>query len=502
MGQGKRGPRLARLPENCYYTTMFKKKRFSWGRKSGFFLAGLALGSLALLAWLVLASLDWGNPWVQVSDQVTVAGPNSTFTLKAGDQESGLKEVKVTIRQAGQEKTLLSRSFPPGGEGGSAVEIPVSLDPKALGLKEGTARFNITAKDRSWHNFFRGRGTSLSWETEVQLVPLSVSFVAVSHLLRPGGTGLIVYQVNKTPKESGIKVGECFFPGYPVPKGPKGQYGAFFALPLNAPDSLPAEIVARAGAGNEAKQSVSLNLRAKRWRHDNMNLSEGFLNQVAAKFPEAHQGDALQTYLEVNRKMRQANHDKIHKICAQTEPQPLWSGAFQRLLGKSMARFGDQRTYIWQNKPVDEQVHQGEDLASLIQSPVPAANNGVVVLAEPLGIYGNSVILDHGMGVFSMYSHLSKIEVKAGERVEKGKTVGLTGTTGLAGGDHLHFAVMIHGDFVNPVEWWDAHWVKDQVEKVWAQSAPAVTASASETTPGSKAKPRQTKKNRAKKRKR
>jgi murein DD-endopeptidase MepM/ murein hydrolase activator NlpD len=121
---------------------------------------------------------------------------------------------------------------------------------------------------------------------------------------------------------------------------------------------------------------------------------------------------------------------------------------------------------------VDEQVHQGEDLASLINSPVPATNNGLVVLAEPLGIYGNTVILDHGMGVFSMYSHLSRIDVKTGERVEKGKAVGLTGTTGLAAGDHLHYSVLVHGYFVNPLEWWDAHWYKDQVEKVAAQTAP------------------------------
>ncbi|MFW6123428.1 MAG: M23 family metallopeptidase [Thermodesulfobacteriota bacterium] len=481
---------------------MLKKNRFSWGRKSGFFLAGLALGSLALLAWLVLGSLDWENPWVEISEQAAVVGPKSAFTLKAGDQKSGLKEVKVTIRQAGQEKTVLSRSFPPGGEGGSTVEIPVSLDPKALGLQEGKATFSVKATDRSWRNFFQGRGTDLTWDTEVQLVPISVNFVAVSHLLHPGGTGLIVYQVNKTPKESGVQIGERFFEGYPAPKGPKGHYAAFFALPLDAPVSLPAEIVARAGVGNEAKQSVSLRLRAKRWRHDNMNLSEGFLNQVAAKFPEAHQGDPLQTYLEVNRKMRQSNHDKIRQACAASQPEPLWSGAFQRLLGKSMARFGDQRTYIYQKQAVDEQVHQGEDLASLIHSPVPAGNNGLVVLAEPLGIYGNTVILDHGMGVFSMYSHLSKIDVKEGDRVEKGKTLGLTGTTGLAGGDHLHFSMLVQGDFVNPVEWWDAHWVKDQVEKVWAQGAPAAAASAAQTSEGSEAKPRQAKKGRASKRKR
>jgi murein DD-endopeptidase MepM/ murein hydrolase activator NlpD len=502
LSGGNRGLRVARRLENCYYTAMLKKKRFNWGRKSAFFLAGLALGGVALLVWLVLASLDWQNPWLEVSDQVAVVSPQSAFTLKAGDRESGLKEVRVTIRQAGQEKMVLSRTFPPGGEGGSTVEIPVTVDPKALGLREGQATFNISARDRSWRNFFQGRGASLTWKTEVHLVPITVSFTAVSHLLRPGGSGLIVYRVNKTPQESGVRVGERFFPGYPVPKGSQGEYGAFVAFPLDAPASLPVEIVARAGVGSEAKQTVSLRISPKRWRHDNMNLSEGFLHQVAAKFPEAQQGDLLKTFLEVNRKMRQANHDQVLQVCAASQPQPLWSGAFVRMEGKAMARFGDRRTYIWQNRAVDEQVHQGEDLASLIQSPVPAANNGVVVMAEPLGIYGNTVILDHGMGVFSMYSHLSKMDVKTGERVEKGKTLGLTGTTGLAGGDHLHFSMMIHGDFVNPVEWWDAQWLRDQVEKVWAKGAPAAAAPAAEISAGSEAGPGKAKTDRGKKRKR
>ena len=451
---------------------MLKGKGFNWGKKRGLLLTGLVLGVLALLVFLTLGSLDTEDPWVTPSEKVSVVVPKSGFTLKTGDKDSGLKEVKVTVNQGGQEKLVLSRTFPPGGEGGSTVEIPVVLDPKTLGLKEGKASFTVTAVDRSWRNFFKGRSTSLTWDTEVSLTPISVSFGAVSHLMSQGGTGFIVYRVNKTPKESGIRLGDHFFPGYPL-KGAEGLYGAFFAIPVNAPASMTGEIIARAGAGNEAKQSVPLHFNPKRWRQDKMNLSEGFFQQVAAKFPEANQGDLLKTFLAVNQKMRQANHDRVRQVCATSQPQPLWTGAFQRYQGKPMARFGDRRTYIFQNRAVDEQVHLGEDLASLINSPVPATNNGVVVLAEPLGIYGNAVIIDHGMGVFSMYGHLSRIDVKAGERVEKGKTVGITGTTGLAAGDHLHYSVLIDGYFVNPLEWWDAHWYKDQVEKVGAQTATA-----------------------------
>ena len=138
-----------------------------------------------------------------------------------------------------------------------------------------------------------------------------------------------------------------------------------------------------------------------------------------------------------------------------------------------MARFGDRRTYMYQGKAVDQQTHLGEDLASLVNSPVYAGNNGVVVYAEALGIYGHTVILDHGLGVFSSYSHMSKIDAKVGDKVEKGAVLGQTGTTGLAAGDHLHFAINLQGEFVDPLEWWDPHWLKDQVEGVWAQAGTA-----------------------------
>ena len=125
--------------------------------------------------------------------------------------------------------------------------------------------------------------------------------------------------------------------------------------------------------------------------------------------------------------------------------------------------FADQRTYTYQGKEVDHQTHLGFDLASYANTPIVAANRGKVVHAAELGIYGNCVIIDHGMGVQSLYAHLSSIEVKAGQDVEKEQTLGRSGMTGLAGGDHLHFTMLLNGHMVNPVEWWDAHWIQDRI---------------------------------------
>ena len=86
-----------------------------------------------------------------------------------------------------------------------------------------------------------------------------------------------------------------------------------------------------------------------------------------------------------------------------------------------------------------------------------------LAFAADLGIYGNCVIIDHGLGLQTLYGHLSQIDVKPGDTPGKGQIIGRTGTSGLAGGDHLHFDVLISGQQVNPIEWWDPHWIRDNV---------------------------------------
>jgi murein DD-endopeptidase MepM/ murein hydrolase activator NlpD len=112
---------------------------------------------------------------------------------------------------------------------------------------------------------------------------------------------------------------------------------------------------------------------------------------------------------------------------------------------------------------VDQQTHLGFDLAKLAHSPIPASNDGKVLWAEDLGIYGNCVVIDHGFGLQSFYGHMSEFLVKKGDMVKKGQVIGKTGSTGLAGGDHLHFGMQVDGVQINPVEWWDPHWVKDRI---------------------------------------
>jgi len=417
-----------------------------------------------IFLWLGGSHLDHEPPWLNLQPPDEVVGSKSLFYLEAGDRESGLKEARVTITQGNLEKELLTRRFPPEGTPGEQVRLPMTVEPQAMGLKEGKARITATVWDRSWRNWFRGRTTTLSREVVIDLVPLHLAFISANANLHAGGTGIIRYRVSKPVKESGVAIDGRFFAGFPVPGGPQGEYVALFALPREAPGAVAAEVVARPQVGPPVQQRVSLKLKPRRWRHDKLNLSENFMSRVAASFQVSKAGDPLAAFLEVNRELRRVNHERLRQVSSQSRPQPLWSGGFQRFPGKAMARFGDRRSYIYQGRQVDQQEHLGEDLASLVHSPVPAANNGVVVLAEPLGIYGETVMLDHGLGVFSMYSHLSQISVKVGEELKKGAVLGKTGATGLAAGDHLHFSIALQGEFVDPLEWWDPRWQKSQVE--------------------------------------
>jgi hypothetical protein len=285
---------------------MFKSRKRHWRKKAGLFFWVVPLVGLSLLVWVGLKSLDWQDPWVRLPDQVAVLGANTKFVVKAGDPKSGLREVQVAITQDGQKKVALTQVFPPGGEPGSEVELPVTLESRALGLKEGKATITVSARDRSWRNLFRGRTTALTRDVVIDLVPLNLTFLAVNHLLHYGGTGLIIYHMNKEVKESGVVTEGLFFRGFPNPKGQKGDYLALFPLPLEPSGSYQVELVARPLLGKEVRRPIPLKLRPRRWRHDKMNLSEGFLRQVAASF--SAQGELVQAFLSVNRDMRRLWH--------------------------------------------------------------------------------------------------------------------------------------------------------------------------------------------------
>ena len=392
--------------------------------------------------------------------------------LTAEDRKRGLRAVRLSIAQGGKETVLLDETFSYQGilnrDGVHRVEKEVFVDPAALKLAQG--ELNILLK--VWDYSRRGEGNlaGLQHKSIVDTVPPSLRAVSHMHNVNVGGVGFAVYQTSQDAASSGVFVDDLFFPGYPDrDQREKGIHHCYFAIPYDKTSNPKILLWAKDKAGNEAKTSFYCHVIQKKFREDKIEISDGFIQKLLPYFsfyPLGSEDSDIKKFLKINNDLRRENHQALSRLNDRTSPDKLWDGVWlSHLNGQTMARFADHRLYFYKGQRVDDKFHLGVDLASLANAPVLASNNGKVVFADRLGIYGLAVVIDHGQGLSSVYGHLSKIEVSPGQEVKKGEPVGVTGDTGLAGGDHLHFSVMLQGIFVNPVEWWDQHWIKDNVTK-------------------------------------
>jgi murein DD-endopeptidase MepM/ murein hydrolase activator NlpD len=266
-----------------------------------------------------------------------------------------------------------------------------------------------------------------------------------------------------------VEVDGYFFPGTAGLFPEAATHVALFATPQDLSTEVRPRAVAIDAAGNRREAGFFCSIKPQLFSQRTLEVSDTFLQrkvpEIATANSLSHFPDLLEGYLYINRALRQQTQERVRRRCSTSASTPLWEGPFlQQGSTQVMSSFADRRTYVHSGQKIDTQTHLGYDLASLRNSPVVAANTGKVVLAENLGIYGNSVIIDHGLGLFSLYGHLSSITTQEGQIVKKGETIGRTGDTGLAGGDHLHFSTMLYGVHVDPVEWWDGKWLKDHVQ--------------------------------------
>jgi murein DD-endopeptidase MepM/ murein hydrolase activator NlpD len=265
-----------------------------------------------------------------------------------------------------------------------------------------------------------------------------------------------------------VRIDDHFFKGYALPDFP-GAFYALVALPLEKKTITQMRVEAVDLAGNKAHLPVAFYLRKKRYRKDTIRISDQFLERKMPEFwsryEEIPRESPLKAFIYVNSELRRRNNEEIRKLCGESRLEKFYGiKPFLALpRAATRARFGDHRTYYYRGQKIGEAVHLGLDLASLAGAPVPAAAEGQVIFADYLGIYGNTIILDHGLGLFTLYAHLSGFTVSEGDHVKRGQLIGYTDTTGLAGGDHLHFGTLVQGIFVDPVEWLDPRWVRTRI---------------------------------------
>jgi murein DD-endopeptidase MepM/ murein hydrolase activator NlpD len=446
-----------------------------------------------LLAAVGLAYLAAGRttpPTLTIEQPTGLVGQQGTLQFTAGAPRGFFTRLDASLQQNGKTFPLFDLASRE-----SATVTHVDTDhvqvTRPIGkvslpdLQQGPATITVSATRESFLRL-RDVHTTVTRDIQIRLEPPRIAVLSTKHYLNHGGTEMVVYRVTPADVDSGVRVGNVEYRGYPasgaIPSADPAVRIAFFALLHDQPLDAPIFAFARDGAGNEAKVAFVDQVFEKPFRKSRIQVDDRFFARVVPAIlshsPQVKvddPNDLLAGFLKVNGDLRRINADRIAELTSKSPDEILWKGPFLQLGNSQVeAAFADARTYIYNGKDVDQQTHLGFDLAVTANVPVLAANSGTVVNADWLGIYGNCVIIDHGMGVASLYGHLSSIDVKVGDSVTRGQVLGRSGMTGLAGGDHLHFTMLVGGHPVNPVEWWDSHWIQDRVERKLAEAgAPA-----------------------------
>jgi murein DD-endopeptidase MepM/ murein hydrolase activator NlpD len=425
---------------------------------------------VVIVAWLLLLPVAGVTylGWRQSVGGVRVVGPppklighRTPFTVGLEATRGHVVSAEVRVVQGGKSATVMKVDVPPNRH----LDLPVAFEATKAGLREGAATIEVRARDDFWRPLRIDDRPVGSFPATVDLTPPKVEILASTQYVSNGGVGFAAFRVEGATK-SEITAGALAFPSFPIGPPERGARAVLIALPWNFAPGTPIAIRARDDAGNVTNRAIPFEFKPRQFPHDRIQIKDSFLEaKVPELLPQRSPSEPLiEGFLVINRDQRKQAEEEKRKIGAKTAETFLFEGPFvQPRNTKVFANFAETRTYFYQGKEIDQQVHFGYDLASTKQSPVPAANKGVVAFTGPLTIYGNVVVLDHGLGLQTLYAHLSSIEVKVGDRVDKGQELGRSGSTGLAMGDHLHYEMLAHGISVTPLEWWDAKWIRDHV---------------------------------------
>jgi murein DD-endopeptidase MepM/ murein hydrolase activator NlpD len=439
-----------------------------------------AVVGCAVLAWF---RAEGDAPIVDGSAPDAIGAAGRTISIDVSDSGSGLRQIRVVIEYAMGEAVVMESLYPGNlGTGGSppriSERVEFHIDPAELDLPEGTATLVATARDWSWRNGFLGNETIWQVPLKIDLTKPRIGVDSGLTYISRGGSGAVVYRLGESTVRDGVQVGDAFYRGYPFPgdqpgdergeKGGSSSRFALFAVATDAPTEPRIEVIAQDSAGNIGRAGWPVVLKEKKLPEDDVILPRSFMETTVRNLAgvEGIATDDLDSaFDEINTRVRASNEARIREITRNSANTQLWKGAFTQLKNSQVtSRFAERRSYFSDGKKISNATHFGYDLASTSGAPIEASNAGRVAFAGDLGIYGQCVIVDHGLGLFTLYAHLSRMDVKAGDDVEQNGQLGLSGATGLAGGDHLHFATIVGGTYVEPLEWWDPLWVRTHIE--------------------------------------
>jgi len=401
------------------------------------------------------------TPILDINPPVASIGQATSITLHVRDAR-GVRKAEAFVEQAGTRFPVWQLAQPAAmADSTFSFVAGTKTTPQ---LRDGQAKLIVEATS----NDLRRKTATLERDVTIVTQPPTVSVDSEQHYLYLGMADLATFNVSGSWSAAGVRVGDQTYRSWPMPGGKPGQF-SLFAFAWNMPPGTIPQVFASNAAGNDVTSPITVQFPKKeqpKYTVHDLQVSDAFLQKVVGELDPNGSGDPVARFVRINNEMRRANNKTLSDLRFKTADKFLFSQPFARQShSQSEATFADLRNYIYQGKKIDQQVHLGYDLAVTQHVGVEASNDGRVVYAAPLGIYGNCIVVDHGFGLQTIYGHLSHIDVHEGDLVKRGQVMGQSGMTGMAGGDHIHFAMQLDGVQIDPKEWWDSHWIQDHIAR-------------------------------------
>jgi murein DD-endopeptidase MepM/ murein hydrolase activator NlpD len=447
--------------------TFKKNKKNPLGLLISLILIVISIG----LAYLYLSPAFEQNKPIVESKESIYWNLKSKVQIKIKD-DTGIKYYKITFKD-GSKNIVLSQKVMES----STKEIILDIEPPKLDMfyKGQNSLLEIEVVDNSKWNFLEGNKIIKEISVKVDTKKPIANVIGNSRYIQRGGSGIVVVKV----QDDNLKNAFISFNNTKkfqlTPYYKENYYVALIAWPMNISTFDRINLIVTDKANNKTITKVPFYIQKKKYKNDNIKLTEKFIKNVSASVLEQSfepiPTELKDIFVYSNTTLRDKNIQTIEQTVSKNSSLDRVDSfdikAFKRLRGsKTVAGYGDKRHYYLNGEKINEAWHLGIDWASVKKAPIRTTNEGIVIFKNYLGLYGNSIIIDHGMGLSTLYAHTSSQHVSVGESVSANKKIANTGSTGAVFGDHLHFGVLIQGVEVNPIEWMDKYWIKVRITDV------------------------------------
>jgi len=387
------------------------------------------------------------------------------------EDESNIKAYTVTFIDGNKRMPLAVNETKIGNQ------VQLSIVPPKFPRRytPSTTSIEIKVTDDSKWNFFAGNEASTTANVIIDTINPTANVIANSYMLKQGGSATLVVEV----KDDNLKDAYVSFNNQEffelIPFHKENYYMAIIAWPIDIDEFKRVDLVASDMANNVSVTKIPYYIKSHKTKIDKINVSSRFINNVskAVLQKSGYQvpSDDVEAFVLSNKDLRKDNVETIKNVVRQymNKDQVSTFGlkTFKQLRnGKTFALYGERRHYFYDNNKIDEAWHLGIDWASIKKAKIYTTNAGKVIFNDYLGIYGNTIILDHKFGLATLYGHTTNSHVMLDDYVNDNDLIANTGSTGAVFGDHLHFGVLVQGIEVNPLEWLDSNWIKLNVKNI------------------------------------